>query len=56
MCKRFFYFFYEKLKISSICSVEYKKEDMPNMPPAGQLKDYVNVVGDEAPVFTRVVR
>ena len=32
------------------------REDRPNMPPAGELKVYVIVVGDEAPVFTRVVR
>ena len=32
------------------------RDDRPNMPPAGELKVYVNVVGDEAPVFTRVVR
>ena len=32
------------------------RDDRPNMPPAGELKVYVNVVGDETPVFTRVVR
>lgn len=32
------------------------RDDRPNMPPAGQMKVYVNVVGDETPVFTRVVR
>ena len=32
------------------------REDRPNMPPAGEMKVYVIVVGDEAPVFTRVVR
>ena len=32
------------------------RDDRPNMPPAGELKVYVIVVGDEAPVFTRVVR
>ena len=32
------------------------RDDKPNMPPAGEIKVYVIVVGDEAPVFTRVVR
>ena len=32
------------------------REDRPDMPPAGEMKVYVSVVGEEAPVFTRVVR
>ena len=32
------------------------REGGPDMPPAGEMKVYVNVVGEEAPVFTRVVR
>ena len=32
------------------------REDKPDMPPAGELKVYVLVEKDKAPVFTRVVR
>ena len=32
------------------------REDMPNMPPAGEMKVYVTVLDGEVPVFTRVVR
>ena len=32
------------------------REDKPDMPPAGEIRVYIKVVGDEAPVFTRVVR
>ena len=32
------------------------REDMPDMPPMGQMKVYVTVIEGEAPVFTRVVR
>ncbi len=32
------------------------REDKPNMPPAGELKVYVTVVNDQAPVFTKVIR
>ena len=32
------------------------REDMPNMPPAGEMKVYVTVLDGEAPVFTQVVR
>ena len=37
-------------------AVDLPHEDRPNMPPAGEMKVYVNVVGDEAPVFTKVIR
>ena len=37
-------------------AVDLPREDRPNMPPAGEMKVYVNVVGDEAPVFTKVIR
>lgn len=37
-------------------AVDLPREDGPNMPPAGEMKVYVNVVGDEAPVFTKVIR
>ena len=37
-------------------AVDKPREDRPNMPPAGEMKVYVNVIGDETPVFTRVVR
>ena len=32
------------------------REDKPDMPPAGELKVYVTVEKDKAPVFTKVVR
>lgn len=37
-------------------AVDLPRKDMPNMPPAGEMKVYVNVVEGETPVFTRVVR
>ena len=37
-------------------AVDLPREDRPNMPPAGEMKVYVNVVGDAAPVFTKVIR
>ena len=37
-------------------AVDLPREDRPNMPPAGEMTVYVSVVGEEAPVFTRVIR
>ena len=37
-------------------AVDLPREDRPNMPPAGEMTVYVTVVGDEAPVFTKVIR
>ena len=37
-------------------AVDLPREDRPNMPPAGEMTVYVTVFGDEAPVFTRVIR
>ena len=37
-------------------AVDLPREDRPDMPPAGEMTVYVTVVGDEAPVFTRVIR
>ena len=37
-------------------AIDLPREDNPNMPPAGEMKVYVTVVGEETPVFTRVVR
>ena len=37
-------------------AVDLPREDRPNMPPAGEMTVYVTVVGDEVPVFTRVIR
>lgn len=37
-------------------AVDLPREDRPDMPPAGEITVYVTVVGDQAPVFTRVVR
>ncbi|MBO6024809.1 MAG: NAD(P)H-dependent oxidoreductase [Bacteroidales bacterium] len=37
-------------------AVDLPREDMPNMPPAGEMTVYVSVVGEETPVFTRVIR
>ena len=37
-------------------AVDLPREERPNMPPAGEMTVYVTVVGDEAPVFTRVIR
>ena len=37
-------------------AVDIPREVREDMPPAGEIKVYIKVVGDEAPVFTRVVR
>lgn len=37
-------------------AVDLPREDRPNMPPAGEMKVYVTVIGEETPVFTRVIR
>lgn len=37
-------------------AVDLPREEKADMPPAGEITVYVNVVGQEAPVFTRVVR
>ena len=37
-------------------AVDLPREDVPNMPPAGEMQVYVSVIGDETPVFTRVIR
>lgn len=37
-------------------AVDLPREDRPNMPPAGEMTVYVTVIGEEAPVFTRVIR
>ena len=37
-------------------AVDLPREGMPNMPPAGEMTVYVSVIGEEAPVFTRVIR
>ena len=37
-------------------AVDIPRVQRDDMPPAGEIKVYVNVVGDETPVFTRVVR
>ena len=37
-------------------AVDLPREDMPDMPPAGEMKVYVNVIDGEAPVFTQVIR
>ena len=37
-------------------AVDLPREDRPNMPPAGEMTVYVSVIGEEAPVFTRVIR
>ena len=37
-------------------AVDLPREDMPDMPPAGQMKVYVNVIEGETPIFTQVVR
>ena len=37
-------------------AVDLPREDRPNMPPAGEMQVYVSVIGDDAPVFTRVIR
>ena len=37
-------------------AIDLPREDMPNMPPAGEMKVYVLVENGKAPVFTQVVR
>lgn len=37
-------------------AVDLPREDNPNMPPAGEMKVYVTVLGEEMPVFTKVIR
>ena len=37
-------------------AVDLPRGDNPNMPPAGEMMVYVTVVGDETPVFTKVIR
>ena len=37
-------------------AVDLPREDRPDMPPAGEMQVYVSVIGEEAPVFTRVIR
>ena len=37
-------------------AVDLPRGDNPNMPPAGEMTVFVSVIGDEAPVFTKVIR
>ena len=37
-------------------AVDLPREDMPDMPPMGQMKVYVTALDGETPVFTSVVR
>ena len=37
-------------------AVDLPREEKPDMPPAGEMKVYVSVIGEEAPVFTKVIR
>jgi len=37
-------------------AVDLPREDGPDMPPAGEMQVYVSVIGEEAPVFTKVIR
>ena len=37
-------------------AVDLPREERPDMPPAGEMKVYVSVIGEEAPVFTKVIR
>ena len=37
-------------------AVDLPREDNPDMPPAGEMQVYVSVIGEEAPVFTKVIR
>lgn len=37
-------------------AVDLPRGDNPNMPPAGEMMVYVTLVGDETPVFTKVIR
>lgn len=37
-------------------AVDLPRDGNPNLPPAGEMKVYVSVIGEEAPVFTKVIR
>ena len=37
-------------------AVDLPREEKPDMPPAGEMQVYVTVTGDQAPVFTKVIR
>jgi flavodoxin len=37
-------------------AVDLPREERPDMPPASEMTVYVSVIGDEAPVFTKVIR
>jgi len=37
-------------------AVDLPREDNPDMPPAGEMQVYVSVIGEDAPVFTKVIR
>jgi flavodoxin len=37
-------------------AADLPREERPDMPPAGEMKVYVSVIGEEAPVFTKVIR
>ena len=37
-------------------AVDLPRENRPDMPPAGEMTVFVSVIGDEAPVFTKVIR
>ena len=37
-------------------AADLPREERPDMPPAGDITVFVSVIGDEAPVFTRVIR
>ena len=37
-------------------AVDLPREDRPDIPPAGEMTVYVTVIGEEAPVFTKVIR
>ena len=37
-------------------AVDLPREGGPDMPPAGEMQVYVSVIGEEAPVFTKVIR
>lgn len=37
-------------------AVDLPREDMPDMPPAGEMQVYVTVLDGQAPVFTKVIR
>lgn len=37
-------------------AVDLPREERPDMPPAGEIQVYVSVIGDNTPVFTKVIR